>query len=110
MTKTELWLYTVEYVLYNHRRGYIQELIDSAGGNITEAMSRCYDGIGWFGRTGPDAPSIECWGEAPRTPVSAWLPGSNQFSDPPDLRVTWREVFEYAKSGKVPALQLALPI
>lgn len=112
MNKSELWHYTVEYVLSNYQNRFmekhIRELIDEAGGNITVALGNLGNSYGWFGGTGPDRPYVRCMGGAPQTPVSAWSSGKDAFFDTPDLQVTWREIFEYVKSGKVPAFQMSL--
>lgn len=113
MSESELWLYTVGQVLNDRRRcgqpleEHIQQWLDDCGGNVSQALKRIPANLGHFGSYGPGIPSLRCWGTPPQTPISVWSP-ERWVDEEPDLTITWREVFEYVKNGKVKAFQMTL--
>lgn len=108
MTRDELWLRAVTLALGNVENGYnrklVGRLLDEAGGDVAKALSlltrRPAGGgstvsfrLGNWGYCGSDC-RLECWGSAASADIQAW-DGPDHWDRPPDLVVTWREVFEY---------------
>lgn len=104
-----------------HRGDVIRRLLERAGGNVSRALELCHErqrpGCDWdretighsltqWGFCGPDRPNVEAYGSAPHAPILVWSGGikAKCAGAPADIRVTWREVFEYVAGRYQPAL------
>ncbi len=105
----------VAYVA-NARQALIRELLDAAGNDVRVALK-----LMTKRRPGhPDTPSVtlgnwsscvgewraRCYGAASTRPIQVWT-AERAWQGPPDLIVTWREVFEYVRDLPAPLGALA---
>lgn len=109
-TLDELWQWAVDYALDNvPARGAIQELLALAGGNIGHALelmtaspnawSDSYaQRLGGWGLC-CDVGRLSCMGSAGQHPIHAWFPEPSPFDRPPDLVISWRDVFVFVATG-----------
>ena len=94
-----------EYVLRSEKGRIIREALDKTNGNVTRAMELIWQNgdaarLGGWGFAGPDRPRVSCYHSASTTPISIWMPGT-PYTTEPDLIMEWREVFQYAQTGRL---------
>jgi hypothetical protein len=126
MTADELWLYAVDYAA---GPGSIEErmiirLLNHTNGDVGAAIALMtkthwyddreikYDDDSIAVRlangaiAGPGVPSVSKFGSAATNKIEAWYPESRLTNDP-DIRISWREVFEFIKAGRKRTVQLS---
>jgi hypothetical protein len=114
MSLDELWPIAVHHALGQYAgdfaRRQIEALLEKADGNVAKAVQLMGD------RTVTDAGRllghwghqcrryrVECWGNAARHPVKAWI-GPDHWDREPDLVVQWIEIFRFVQGTWQPHL------
>jgi hypothetical protein len=107
MDEAEIRAFVIERVLSNIQDRWVERQIEDLlrrGGSVGKALALCGKGnppygsigsrIGNWGSYCRGEVSIQAYGSAPNVAIRVWGPECTDHRFPPDLVITWREVFE----------------
>jgi len=128
MTRDEAWVYAVDYAVPpgSLEEKAILRVLENTGGNVSQALAMTTRVTLWSdekpqyggdtlasalrngGMSGKDIRVDKGFSTSSRA-IEVWFQeGQEHFFRDPDIKITWREVFEFVKAGRKRVFQASM--